>query len=775
MIRARLVLSLSAAAAIAGCQCISPASLQGFACEANGQCGLDGYTCCADNVCRLDCSQARDGSTGSGDAGDDGGVSDSGTPACGPSTCDGCCDGVVCRTGATQSACGKAGEACGACDPVNQRCVAAACQTLSANGSTCTAGAECVSSFCTEGVCCDQQCGGACGTCKAAGSEGRCVAKSEGTAQASCAPFVCDGIKTDCPTACTSLRQCVSGRYCDASSGQCLVAKVSGASCGTGTECATGFCADGVCCDSPCSGSCDRCNGIATLGLCKPAASGDPGSPSCGTYTCNGALADCPIPCGVGCPVGTYCSGAYCAAQKVTGLPCTTTVECLGGLCVDGVCCDTACGGECDACSVAAGAPGNGTCTLLGAAKICRAATGLCDLEERCSSTSASCPTDGFAQAGGSCGTSVYGTWSVCTPPPTLACSVTGTQTRSRTDQTCDGLGACRPDAGTESGACSRVTEDTNCGTVTFGTYSSCNYVDATCSTSASRTRSRTEPMCKSGGCTPVASTETDTAGCARVTENDSCGTTSNGSWSSCSYADSCAQTGTRTRTNTSYACHLGGCPSHTSTETDYTTCTRVTTNDPCGAGVTYGSWGACSYADVCSTDGSRTQTVTTYTCSGGICGGADSTATDTSGCVRATDGTTCPSAYGGWGTCSYALTCSNAGSRTRAATPMSCGGGTCSVPGTPSTETDLVGCDRNTNGTVCGTGLECLAGTCVCNNTTGCAGCCSGNACKLGSQGAFCGSGGVACESCIDLGEICGGTVGNRYCYCNSPPCIIP
>jgi hypothetical protein len=48
------------------------------------------------------------------------------------------------------------------------------------------------------------------------------------------------------------------------------------------------------------------------------------------------------------------------------GGACTTNAQCLSGFCVDGVCCDSACNsGPCEACSVAAGAAQDGTCTGL--------------------------------------------------------------------------------------------------------------------------------------------------------------------------------------------------------------------------------------------------------------------------------------------------------------------------------------------------------------------------------------------------------------------------
>lgn len=54
--------------------------------------------------------------------------------------------------------------------------------------------------------------------------------------------------------------------------------------------------------------------------------------------------------------------------HETQGAPCATAAECPSGFCVDGVCCDTVCGaGPCDACSIAAGAPTNGTCAWVSA------------------------------------------------------------------------------------------------------------------------------------------------------------------------------------------------------------------------------------------------------------------------------------------------------------------------------------------------------------------------------------------------------------------------
>ncbi len=64
---------------------------------------------------------------------------------------------------------------------------------------------------------------------------------------------------------------------------------------------------------------------------------------------------------------GSNSGSAYVfALLKTDGEPCAQDHECLGGLCVDGVCCNSACGGglgdDCQACSVAEGAATDGVC-----------------------------------------------------------------------------------------------------------------------------------------------------------------------------------------------------------------------------------------------------------------------------------------------------------------------------------------------------------------------------------------------------------------------------
>ncbi len=278
----------------------------------------------------------------------------------------------------------------------------------------------------------------------------------------------------------------------------------------------------------------------------------------------------------------------------------------------------------------------------MGAARVCRAATGVCDREERCNGTSAACPADLSADAGVTCHTTESSAWGACTSAP--VCATTGQETRTRTEYRCNGDGVCNPMASNESRTCTRTTENLSCGATSYDNYSACAW-PTTCATSGSRTRTRTEPVCQSGACGATTTTETDTAGCNRNTNGASCGTSQYGDWSTCSYASACATSGSRTRTRIDPVCQAGGCGTTSTTETDTTGCNRSTVGTTCES-TQYGNWSTCAYSQVCSPNGSRTRTVSAWTCStSGACVGSNTTETDISGCNRNPVGMLCRAA----------------------------------------------------------------------------------------------------------------------------------
>ena len=94
------------------------------------------------------------------------------------------------------------------------------------------------------------------------------------------------------------------------------------------------------------------------------------------------------------------CEGATCAAQRGDGASCEQASQCASGQCVEGVCCNTACEGACEACNLAGSV---GTCSPAPSTVQCRGSGGECDVAEYCTGTGASCPADGFQASGAAC------------------------------------------------------------------------------------------------------------------------------------------------------------------------------------------------------------------------------------------------------------------------------------------------------------------------------------------------------------------------------------
>ncbi|MGF1468638.1 MAG: hypothetical protein ACFCGT_21140 [Sandaracinaceae bacterium] len=150
-----------------------------------------------------------------------------------------------------------------------------------------------------------------------------------------------------------------------------------------------------------------------------------------GTTALVGVLRD---PTGAGADAGT--ARVFGLADRLArGEACEDDAECASAYCVDGVCCDVACGGgetdDCQACAFEAGAEADGTCSALrmafAATVVCRAAATPCDAAELCAPGDVACPADVLAPNG-----------TVCRPATGL-CDA---------PEICDGLGLeCPPDA----------------------------------------------------------------------------------------------------------------------------------------------------------------------------------------------------------------------------------------------------------------------------------------------------------------------------------------
>jgi hypothetical protein len=187
-----------------------------------------------------------------------------------------------------------------------------------------------------------------------------------------CTLDVCTGGVATNPNA-PSNTPCGNGLTCNGN-GQCEGCATNADCAAEATACTIGVCNSGVCQLEPkASGTvlppqlqvgqdCQVlvCNGAGSLleelDTSDPTDDGNP----CTTDTCSGATTvHTPKPAGTQCMGNLLCNGAgTCGGSN--GDTCTTNAACLGGHCVDGACCNTACTTACMACNV----PGSmGTCT----------------------------------------------------------------------------------------------------------------------------------------------------------------------------------------------------------------------------------------------------------------------------------------------------------------------------------------------------------------------------------------------------------------------------
>jgi Cellulose binding domain len=663
-------------------------------------------------------------------------------------------------------------------------------------GAVCGGAAECVSGLCQQGVCCSSSCTGTCRSCALAGSAGTCAlvpvgqdplgqcadngaatCGTDGTCDgaggcrlyaagttcaaascagttftparacngtgtcvaattASCDPYVCG--TAACKTSCTANADCTSPNSCTA--GSCGK-KPTGAACGAGAECNSGFCAQGFCCATACGGTCQSCALTGSVGTCTAVPAGqdpldqcaDQGAASCGTdgscdgsagcrkyangttcaasacagtaltpartcdgagtcktvtattcgaYVC-GASGACLTSCAstADCVSPNVCNGTTCS-KKPNGAACAATTECASGFCEQGACCVSACTGSCRSCNLAGTA---GTCTLV--------APGQDPLGQCTDAGASSCGTDGSCDGGGGC--RLYASGTTC-----LAVSCTGSTLMPA--RTCNGTGTCL------------ATTGSSCGAYVCGA--------SACKVSCAADADCVAPnVCVGGACTkkPLGTT------CAAGTE---CGS------GLCQQGVCCASA----CTGTCQSCALSGTAG---------TCTNVPTGqDPLGqctdqGASTCGTDGLCNGAGACRLYGAGTA------CQGASCSGSTATPArtcDGTGTCQTVSGTACdPYACGATAcktTCSVAADC---------VSPFTCIGGSCVKKGP---------------GATCAAGGECLSGVCaqgVCCQTA-CAGTCQ--SCALTGTAGTCTSvpaGQDPLNQCADNGAAACGTDG--------------
>jgi hypothetical protein len=492
------------------------------------------------------------------------------------------------------------------------------------------------------------------------------------------------------------------------------------------------------------------------------------------------------------------------ATKFELGLPCRAATDCASGFCVDGVCCESTCGGSCEACGEAAmpgkcvavtGAPrgtrpacaGTGTlcggscdgksratCTYALTTQQCRTpscATNTATLAANCDGKGA-CPAAQTVSCGANvcagpicaggcsdaqpCAASSYCAGGVCMPKKTNG-------------QTCSAAGDCA------SGFCA---DGYCCNTACTGSCQACNLTGS------------------AGTCGPVKSAVDDT--CSGKSSCDATGTCKKTSGETCTVASDCTSGNCvdghccgSASCGTCQACTGGGgtCVAITSAE-DPGVCSGTSTCDANGAcklkagqsctTATQCVSGFCADKVCCDTACTGqceacAQTGSVGTCSavkgaavhaacagaGGACGGSCD-GTNRASCAYPT--TSCRSESCTGGTAVLAASCDGKGACPAMQT-QSCGANTCSgsvcAGGCSSTQPCTAGnycaagvcTPTKANGATCGTGVECGSGNCVDGF------CCTKSAC--GSCQACTGSGGtcVSVTNADDPNSACSGT----------------
>ncbi len=748
-------------------------------CTSDSQCNADHYcSSSSGGTCQPD---KTPGAVCSGDS-----IDASGAHQCASGNC---VDGRCCTTACT-TACRSCANTNGTCTTVitNQddpgscsgsvTCDASG-QCLPTNGSTCTQDSQCSSGQCEDGLCCNVDCGNSnpndCRACNVAGSQGTCSPVPSGSVTCRGSAGVCDiaetcdGASMNCPTDVFD------------SSTQCRAA-----SCSAGTETLA----------ATCSGTGANCPTIQT-NACTP-------------YVCGATACQSNCTSDAQCTSTNWCNPSnQCVPKFTNGNACTEGRQCSSNLCVDGVCCDAACNGQCEACDVGgsvgtctpvSGAPHGARTACVGDGSVCN---GQCDGANRTACAFAGGTTqcrapqcnngqsvlEAFCDGVGSCPGQQQATCDPYRCSATVCLTTCTTDTQCQTGFRCD-AGACVP-AKTDGETC---TANTECGSGFcvdgFCCNAPCNGQCEACSVSGS------EGVCTEVTGAPVGSRPS----CAD--DGTACGGTCNGvQRAACAYpggavecrAADCASG----QATLSAGCDgAGSCPAIQTLACPTGNCAgticegNCTVDGDCSAGAEYCAAGVCTpnkgNGEQCARDSMciSGRCVDGYCCNSacdgqceacnvtgteGVCsavtgaprGARPACATDGTSCAGTCDGaTTTACAYPGSGTVCRNAACS-AGVATLEGTCT--GGGSCS-PLQQQTCSPFIchatdpRCDGDcTLDTDCSGGQYCAGGICVdpqppgaaCSGTAQCASgfCVDGVCCDTACNG--------QCEACNESGSV--------------------
>ncbi|MGE0327883.1 MAG: Kelch repeat-containing protein, partial [Polyangiaceae bacterium] len=319
---------------------------QGGTCTLDNECAtdhcVDGY--CCDTACTGTCSSCSAAIKGSGANGVCGAIAAQTDPdkecgSCSICSGSGSCGPVTAGTDPKNNCKDSGSPNCGldgTCDG------AGACRSYSTNAGCsprpCTLGSDCESGFCADGVCCDQACNGQCMACLAA---------KKGTGvDGQCGPIAADSDPdNECAEGPNYPTSCLADGQCDGQ-GACRQFAKQTVACGD-TQC-TGNSAVGL-----------LCNGAGTCGQAVA---------YCDPYKCDQGTCQSACQTNNDCTADAFCTSLNtCEKKLAAGSACTTGQECESNFCVDGVCCDSACNGQCEACNVA---PNLGACVPVNGAPV---------------------------------------------------------------------------------------------------------------------------------------------------------------------------------------------------------------------------------------------------------------------------------------------------------------------------------------------------------------------------------------------------------------------
>ena len=298
----------------------------------------------------------------------------------------------------------------------------------------------------------------------------------------------------------------------------------------------------------------------------------------CGGGTCGG--------CAVGemcgndddnCVSTAYCDNGTCAAKKDNGTVCGGNNQCTSAFCVDMVCCNVACSGTCQSCSLA----GNrGTCSFVdagtdpanecsgnGGADVCDGA-GMCLEANGTSCSNGSECASGFCADGVCCDQLCDGLCQACSVAKTGGTNGTCGKVTANTDPNsecsgsldCNGSGACEAKLTngspcTVAGECSsnQCVDGVCCNNACSGTCSACSAAlkgsgpDGTCGPIANNTDPQNEcaGALDCNGASACESAQADGSSCTVAGEcssgfcvdNVCCNTACSGTCQACSAA----------------------------------------------------------------------------------------------------------------------------------------------------------------------------------------------------------------------------------------------